>query len=229
MKNSSFIKIIIIGVVLGFGIKWLAFEAFTIPTESMEPTILRGDVVWINKVTFSNFNKNDIVGFEKNKENFIKRIVGVPMDSVYAIVKDEANEENNNPNVQGKYHIYDPHKILPINKIYTFYKIPQKGETIIFNKTNFDFYQSLIETYEGVQAGRLFDKIFINASESNSYTFKQNYYFVQGDNTEGSIDSRHWGLVAQSQLIGKSIYIQRKSKGQLNNILNVDSKGVTRL
>ena len=210
MKNSSFIKIIIIGVVLGFGIKWLAFEAFTIPTESMEPTILRGDVVWINKVTFSNFNKNDIVAFEKNKENFIKRIVGVPMDSVYVIVKDETNEENNNPNVQGKYHIYDPHKILPINKIFTFYKIPQKGETIILNKTNFDFYQSLIETYEGVQAGRLFDKIFINASESNSYTFKQNYYFVQGDNTEGSIDSRHWGLVAQSQLIGKSIYIQRK-------------------
>ena len=212
MKNSSFIKIIVIGVVLGFGIKWLAFEAFTIPTESMEPTILRGDVVWINKVTFSNFNKNDIVAFEKNKENFIKRIVGVPMDSVYAIVKDEANEENNNPHVQGKYHIYDPHKNLPINKIYMFYKIPQKGETIILNKTNFDFYQPLIEIGEGVQAGRLFDKIFINASESYSYTFKQNYYFVQGDNTEGSIDSRHWGLVAQSQLIGKSIYIQRKSK-----------------
>ena len=96
------------------------------------------------------------------------------------------------------------------NKAYTFYKIPQKGETIVFNKANFDFYQPLIETYEGVQAGRLFDKIFINASESNSYTFKQNYYFVQGDNTEGSVDSRHWGLVAQSQLIGKSVYIQRK-------------------
>ncbi len=211
-KNSSFIKIIVIGVVLGFVIKWLAFEAYTIPTESMEPTILRGDVVWINKMTFFNFNKNDIVAFEKNKENFIKRIVGVPMDSVYSILKDDSVEENNNPNAQGKYHIYDPHKILPINKIYTFYKIPQKGETIIFNKTNFDFYQPLIEIYEGVQAGRLFDKIFIKASESNSYTFKQNYYFVQGDNTEGSIDSRHWGLVAQSQLIGKSVYIQRKNK-----------------
>ena len=212
MKNSSFIKIIIIGVVLGFVIKWLAFEAFTIPTESMEPTILKGDVVWINKMTFSNFNKNDIVAFEKNKENFIKRIVGVPMDSVYTIVKDEANEENSNTKAQGKYHIFDPHKILPFNKTYTFYKIPQKGQTIIFDKTNFDFYQPLIEIYEGVQAGRLFDKIFINAAESNSYTFKQNYYFVQGDNTEGSIDSRQWGLVAQSQLIGKSFYIQRKNK-----------------
>ena len=210
MKNSSFIKIIVIGVVLGFVIKWLAFEAFTIPTESMEPTILRGDVVWINKVTFSNFNKNDIVAFEKNQENFIKRIVGVPMDSVYSIVKDESFEQNNT--AQGKYHILDSHKNLPFNKNYTFYKIPQKGETIIFDKTNFDFYQPLIEICEGVQAGRLFDKIFINASESYSYTFKQNYYFVQGDNTEGSIDSRHWGLVAQSQLIGKSIYIQRKSK-----------------
>ena len=211
-KNASFIKIIVTGVVLGFVIKWLAFEAFTIPTESMQPTILRGDVVWINKMTFSNFSKNDIVAFEKNKENFIKRIVGVPMDSVYSIVKDEAKEENNNPNTQGKYHIFDPHKILPFNKNYTFYKIPQKGETIIFNPANFDFYQPLMETYEGVQAGRLFDKIFINASESNSYTFKQDYYFVQGDNTEGSIDSRQWGLVAQSQLIGKSVYIQRKNK-----------------
>lgn len=212
MKNSSFIKIIIIGVLLGFAIKWLAFEAFTIPTESMEPTILKGDVVWINKMTFSNFNKNDIVAFEKNKENFIKRIVAIPMDSIYSIVKDESNEENNNSNTQGKYHIFDPNKILPFNKNYTFYKIPQKGETITFDKTNFDFYQPLIEIQEGVQAGRLFDKIFINASESNSYTFKQNYYFVQGDNTEGSIDSRQWGLVAQSQLIGKSVYIQKKKQ-----------------
>ena len=92
MNYFSFIKILIVGTILGLGIKWLAFEAFTIPTESMEPTILRGDVVWINKITFSNFNKTDIVAFEKNKENFIKRIVGVPMDSVYTIVKDEANE-----------------------------------------------------------------------------------------------------------------------------------------
>ncbi len=198
MNNFSLIKLIIVGSVIGLAVKMLVFEAFTVPTESMEPTILRGDRVWVNKVFFINFHKNDIVAFEKNKENFIKRIIGIPSDSVYV--------EN------GLYQLNSPNNIFLGTKPYMFYKIPQKGETMVFNKDNFDFYQPLIEKNEGVQAGRLIDKIFINNTESNTYTFKKNYYFVQGDNTQASTDSRHWGLISDNQLIGKAAFTYHTTK-----------------
>ena len=191
MNNISFIKLIIGGVIIGFAIKMLVFEAFTVPTESMEPTILRGDVIWVNKVFFTDFYKNDMVAFERNNENFVKRIVGTPSDSVFTI--------------NGYYYVSQPDNGFS-DKSYTFYKIPKKGQTVIFDKYNFDFYQPLIEKNEGVQAGLLMDKIFINNTESNSYTFKKNYYFVQGDNSQESLDSRHWGLISENQLIGKAAF-----------------------
>lgn len=197
MNILSFIKLVIVGAVIGLAAKMLFFEAFTVPTESMEPTILRGDVIWVNKVFFTGFYKNDIVAFERNNENFVKRIVGIPTDSVYY---DKGYYQINLPDIS----LYD--------KSYITYKIPEKGETIIFDKNNFAFYQPLIEQNEGVQAGRLMDKIFINNTESNSYTFKKNYYFVQGDNSTESSDSRHWGLISESQLIGKAAFTYHSNK-----------------
>jgi signal peptidase I len=86
------------------------------------------------------------------------------------------------------------------------FKIPKKGDTLILTDNNFDFYKPLIEKNEGVQAGRILNKIFINNSESYTYTFKYNYYFLQGDNTEGSQDSRHFGLIGENQLKGKVVF-----------------------
>ena len=190
---NSFIKLIIIGILAGISVKFLCIESFIIPSESMYPTLKNGDIVWINKVKFSPFNKKTIVGFERNGENYVKRILGVPSDSVYKIgdkysmILDE--NISNSP----------------------FFIIPKKGQNVHLDNTNSDFYLPLIEKYEKVQAGKLLDKLYINNSISDNYTFKQNYYFVQGDNTEGSIDSREWGLVSENQLIGSAFYIQKKA------------------
>jgi signal peptidase I len=159
----------------------------------MYPTLKNGDIVWINKVNLNHFNKNDIVAFERNSENYVKRIVGAPSDSVYK---------------SDRSYSVIPDKNTLNQPIYT---IPKKGQNIHLDNTNSDFYLPLIEKYEKVQAGKLLDKIYINNSISNNYTFKQNYYFVQGDNTEGSIDSREWGLISENQLIGTSFYIQKKT------------------
>ena len=83
-------------------------------------------------------------------------------------------------------------------------KIPKRGETVALDAVNFSFYQSLIEN-EGNQVGKLLDKIFINGSETTNYTFKQNYYFVQGDNRDASIDSRHFGLISEESILGRLI------------------------
>jgi signal peptidase I len=71
------------GIALGMIVKIFAFEIFTVPTNSMEPTILRGSKIWVNKFFYTRFNKKDIVSFEHGGENFVKRIVGIPRDTVY--------------------------------------------------------------------------------------------------------------------------------------------------
>jgi signal peptidase I len=189
MKN--FLYIIVIGIILGLSIKIFIIEIFTVPTASMEPTILRGSKVWLQKMVF-NFHKSDVVGFQRNEEYFVKRIVGMPSDSVYT--------------EGGIFLVSTLDDVTSFVKDAVFYKIPKKGETIAINERNIDFYKPLIEKNEHVQAGNLFNKIFINNSESNTYTFKYNYYFMQGDNTAGSEDSRHFGLIGENQIKGKVIF-----------------------
>jgi signal peptidase I len=189
MKN--FIYLIITGIIIGFFIKCFVIEVFTVPTASMEPTILRGSKVWLQKVVFD-FHKNDVVGFFKNEEYFVKRIVGMPSDLVYT--------------EGGIFYLSKLEDVTTFVKNTPFYKIPQKGDTLILNEKNIDFYKPLIEKNEGVQAGNIFGKIFINNSESNTYVLKYNYYFLQGDNTEGSQDSRHFGLIGENQLKGKVVF-----------------------
>jgi signal peptidase I len=188
---KKFTYLIIIGIALGFFVKLFILEIFTVPTASMEPTILRGSKVWLQKVVF-NFHRHDVVGFVRNEEYFVKRIVGMPSDLVYA--------------EGGIFYLLKLEDVSTFVKNVSFYKIPQKGDTLILDEKNIDFYKPLIEKNEGVQAGNLFNKIFINNSESNTYIFKHNYYFVQGDNTEGSQDSRHFGLIGENQLKGKVVF-----------------------
>lgn len=172
---------------VGICLKWFFIESFTVPTESMSPTIQKGSIIWILKTPFQHFTSNDIIAFERNREHFIKRIINTPKDSVFKTTNGWSLKSN----------------------FSTPFIIPQKGQTIELNESNFNFYQPLIEKYEKVPAGKLLNKILINSTESNTYTFKQNYYFVQGDNTEGSIDSRQWGLIAESQIMGKAFLINK--------------------
>lgn len=197
MKNL--LLLIVFGVAFGFALKFFAFELFTVPTDSMEPTIKTGSKVWLNKIKLSTYKRGDIVGFSHGNENFVKRITGLPheyvksMGNQYLLIRDE----NSTPPLDEgeKKYLEEWSK----NNL----KIPKSGDTITINDYNFDFYQPLIENCEHIPAGKILNKIFINNKEANSYVFKQNYYFVEGDNKAVSIDSRTFGLVSENHIIGK--------------------------
>jgi signal peptidase I len=86
--------------------------------------------------------------------------------------------------------------------------IPKKGETIPINDSTLTYYGTTIKLYDHnddvkIEGG----KLLIDGKEVAEYTFKQNYYFMMGDNRHNSLDSRFWGFVPEDHVVGKAFFI----------------------
>ncbi|MDA1307706.1 MAG: signal peptidase I [Acidobacteria bacterium] len=183
MKKSvvrEYAESLIIAVVLALFVRTFVFQAFKIPTGSMEPSLLVGDHLIVNKMIFSpsasgleravlptrDVRRGDIVVFkypEEPERDFIKRVIGMPGDrlelrSKVLYINDEALEE-----------------------AWAHYASPASGET-------FGASLDLREAYGPV-------------------TVPEGQYFMMGDNRDNSEDSRYWGFLPASYVKGKALFI----------------------
>ena len=86
--------------------------------------------------------------------------------------------------------------------------IPQKGVTVKLNLENLPLYERIITSYEGNELSVEDDgTIRINGETVTEYTFRQDYYFMMGDNRHNSLDSRYWGFVPEDHIVGKPALI----------------------
>lgn len=86
--------------------------------------------------------------------------------------------------------------------------IPKKGARISLTPANIEVYGKTIVLYEGLKNVEIREgKLFADKEELTEYTFRNNYYFMIGDNRHNSLDSRFWGFVPENHVVGKALFI----------------------
>ena len=211
------VKTVVYAVLIAVVIRSLLFEPFRIPSGSMYPTLVVGDYLFVSKYTYgyskhsfpaslapikgriwaSEPQRGDIVVFKfpvDNKTDFIKRIVGLPGDTVE--VK------------KGVLHINDK----PVDrKNIGNYKI---DEFVVRPET----YTEYEETLPNGVKHRILEISDHERQVDNTtkVTIPEGHYFVMGDNRDRSDDSRiSVGFVPKENLVGKArfLFFSHNDKG----------------
>ena len=129
------------------------------------------------------------------------------------IMESYTNVTKITPRVQAKGEIYSP--IFPHDtENFTWNQdnfgpltIPQKDVTIDINTSNIALYKKLITKYEFNDLEIKDSLIIINGEAVSQYTFKQDYFWLMGDNRHNSADSRYWGFVPEDHVVGKAVFV----------------------
>jgi signal peptidase I len=234
---SKRVKILIgtlfLGLLLVIGLRLLVFDIYQVPSASMTPTIEPGNYLLVSKalpeVQARIMNKQNpvckgeiwvfykpeyhrIKGSGKNFKGleFVKRCVGLPGDSI-TICK-PSFESLTGYASSLKQPDYS-RQVFPHNdKLrWTLTKfgpllVPKKNTRIPLNERNVILYRDII-SLEGHTVQFKDGKALLNDIEVSSYSFKSDYFFMMGDNFYDSEDSRLWGLVPESNLIGKVMLV----------------------
>lgn len=86
--------------------------------------------------------------------------------------------------------------------------VPKKGATISINEETIALYGPVIRRYEENEQVEITPtSLRINGQPITNYTFKQDYYFMMGDNRHNSEDSRYWGFVPEDHIVGKAVFV----------------------
>jgi signal peptidase I len=97
--------------------------------------------------------------------------------------------------------------------------LPKAGLTIPIDTHNVCLYEKLLNTYDdGIhQVSKNGAQVLYDGKPITSYTFKQDYYFMMGDNRHNSADSRSWGMVPYDHVVGSPFFVWFSMKYENNN------------
>ncbi len=201
------LKTVVYAVLIALGIRTIAFEPFNIPSESMLPTLLVGDYLFVSKYSYGYSRhsiplspplfegrvlsrppeRGDVAVFKlprDNKTDYIKRIVGLPGDRLQMLggvlyINDEAVKRERVADFLYRDRMGNP------------YRIPRYRETLP-NGVSYD-------TLDLIKNGE--------HDNTKVYAVPPGHYFAMGDNRDNSLDSRvktGVGMVPAENLVGRA-------------------------
>jgi signal peptidase I len=200
-----------------FILRSFAFEPFKIPSGSMTPTLLVGDLILVNKFTYGLrlpvLNKKitagnapergDVMVFRyppKPSLDYIKRVVGVPGDEV-AYLNKQLTVNGQPVAKRGLDDFLDEESMRYLNQFEETFKI-QTGERK-FRLLNDDTRPAFVA---GVTDFAFRDNCRYSA-QGVVCKVPPGHYFMMGDNRDNSLDSRFWGFVPEENIVGKAFFI----------------------
>ena len=172
----------------------LLVQAFVIPTGSMEDTLLIGDHLLVDKLSYApagpvsrfimpynRIKRGDIIVFHYPvdiKQTFVKRCIGLPGDRIRLV---------------------DKQLFLNGNAV---------REPYVYHKTQyFDSYRDNFPNSPNVRVDAAAQDMLLNHVKKGEVVVPDDSYFAMGDNRDNSSDSRYWGFVPRANIIGKPLLI----------------------
>lgn len=224
MSKARILLIFTVALGLGFVIRFFVFGVYYIPSCSMHPTLMIGDMVTVpvedslvpkHEEIWVFWGKDSVVVATETR--LIKRIVALPKDTVCikkGVVLVNQNQIGHlsvpsgliisglNPGLSVfpndtsivKWGILDFGPLL----------IPGKDITVKLTAKNIVLYERIISLENSTMNIILNDLLKCGGDSTKTYTFQKNYFFCLGDNLLQSHDSRYWGFIPEENLIGKA-------------------------
>jgi signal peptidase I len=158
-----------------------------------------GDTFYIENGIYKVRNISDILGNYDIQENFshIKE-ENIPADVFRCFPK----RSKFNKHLHWTLHNFGP--------LY----IPGKNDCISMDTSNIALYENLIAYETGKHISVIQGHVFLDDSLITAYSFRKNYYFMAGDYTPDSHDSRYWGLLPEDHIVGKVAFVWQSKDRQ---------------
>jgi len=193
-------------VLLLFGTTTLV-QAFVIPSASMEDTLLIGDHVLVDKLTFSpdggvskhilpyrEVRRGDVIVFRYPldiREDYVKRAIGVPGDRI---------------RLENKQLILNGHAV---------------DEPYVVHKTNYsDSYRDNFPSKPNSPLPPSAIDMLEHHVENGEVVVPPGYLFAMGDNRDNSSDSRYWGFVPRENIVGTPLIIYWSFEAPTEDLTN---------
>ncbi len=217
-KETSIWPMLALAAIFALCFRIFLFQPFNIPSGSMFPTLLVGDYIFVSKYSYGYGpystpdwlpikitkkgrtsaippKRGDVVVFRQPKKlhiDYIKRIIGLPGDTIQVL---EGRLYINGKQVPRIYMGIEEMGHNGVIDVFSKYKeiLPNGKEHLIYEKSDFD-------TYDNTEL----------------FTVPDGYYFVMGDNRDGSLDSRateQVGMIPEENLIGKAKFFFFSTEG----------------
>ena len=196
---SEYLESLLVTVILAlFGTSFVV-QAFKIPSQSMERTLLVGDHLLVNKFVFGgrgawydkflpyrSLQRGDIIVFKypyQDHPHFVKRVIGLPGDHLKIV---DQQVYVNGKLLNEPYVVHDPASVYdPLN-----YSFPPVGNQVFIAQVQPEWAHEIRKYIQG-------DELVVPPGK----------YFAMGDNRDHSLDSRYWGFVDREAIMGRPFLI----------------------